>query len=77
MATYFRDVMNAIKTMHYRYGSGDVKEVWITGDGRIEVHAQGCGMKPRIWRGRLIGGPNAKQTIRMYGHQLTIIEIKE
>lgn len=72
MTTYYHDVTNAIKAMHGRYGIGDAKEVRIFADGRIEVHAQGCFMKPHIRRGRLIGWPNAKQTIRMYGHQLTI-----
>lgn len=77
MATHFHDVTNAIKTMHYRYGIGDVKEVRIFADGRIEVHAKGYSMKPHIRRGRLTGWPNAKQTIRMYGHQMTIMVVKE
>jgi len=73
MTTYYHDVMNAIKAMHYNYGIGDVKEIQIFADGRIEVHAQGYGMKPHIRRGRLRGWPDAKQTIRMYGHQKTIV----
>lgn len=70
---YFHELANAIKAMHYHYGIGDVKEVRILGDGRIEVHAQGFQMKPHIRRGRLSGRTHEKQTIKMYGHQLTFI----
>jgi hypothetical protein len=68
MKNYFDDINDAITTMHYLYGIGDVKEIRRFADGRIEVIAQGYYMKSHVRRGRIVGG----RTIKMYGHQLTI-----
>ncbi len=66
--TYFDYIKDAIETLHYRHGIGDIKEVRLYADGRVEVKAQGYGMKSHVRRGRIVG----VRTIKMYGHQLTI-----
>lgn len=37
--------------------------------------ATGYGMKPHTWRGRVVSGPFGKQTIKMYGRQMTVFVI--
>lgn len=72
MQTYFTQLNNAIKVMHYRYGIGDIQEIRQFADGRIKVVAKGYGMKPHTRRGTVSGESFGKRTIRLYGHQLTV-----
>jgi len=51
--TTFHELHNALKCMHSRYGIGDVKEIRKFADGRVEVTAQGYGMKPHVRKGRV------------------------
>jgi len=71
MKTYFSDINNAIKTMHYRYGIGDINEIRQFADGRIELATQGFGMSKRTARGRIQRNGN-KSTVFIYRHQLTV-----
>ena len=72
--TYYNDINNAIKTMHWRYGVGDIKQILRFADGRVEVIAQGFQMKPHKRRGRIVKSKTG-QTIKLYGRQMTVIEI--
>jgi len=74
MTHYFHDVNNAIKALHYRHGIGDIKEIMRFADGRIELTAQGFGMKPHTRKGRIVIGKRAHtHTVKMYGHQMTVM----
>lgn len=70
--SYFAQLNNAIKLMHYRHGVGDIQEIRQFADGRIEVTAKGYGMKPHTRRGTVSGETFGKRTIRLYGHRLTV-----
>ena len=77
MKTYFKQLGDAIKTMHYRHGVGDIQEIRQFADGRIAVIAKGYGMKPHVRHGTVIGKTFGKRIIRLYGHQLTVVIIGE
>jgi hypothetical protein len=72
MKTYFQHLSNAIKTMHYRYGVGDIQEIKQFGNGKVEIIAKGYGMKPHKRRGHVTGENFGKRTIKLYGHQMTV-----
>lgn len=70
--TYFAQLNNAIKVMHYRYGIGDIQEIRQYAAGKIEVTAKGYGMKPHTRRGTVSGETFGKRTIHLYGHRMTV-----
>lgn len=78
MKTYVESKDYLVKCLHYRYGVGDIREIGYYVDGRIEVVAQGYGMKPHTRRGRIISNPKSGScTVKMYGHQITGIVVGE
>lgn len=73
MKTTYSDITNALKIMHYNYGIGDIKEIRLFADGRIEIIAKGFNMKPHKRTGRMLPTKRAyTQTIKIYGHQRTV-----
>lgn len=72
---YFEAINGAIKTMHYKWGIGDIVEIKHFADGRIEVTAKCHGMKHHIRRGSITGEMFGKRTIKIYRHQMTITVI--
>lgn len=65
-------MLNAIKTMHYRYGKGDIQQIRQFADGTIELEACCYSAKPHVRRGHVVQKPGNRQTIYLYGHQMTI-----
>lgn len=70
---YFTSVFGMIKCLHYRAGVGDIVESRVFGNGRIEVTAKGCGMRPHHRRGRQIDLGKGRTRIHLYGKQLTAV----
>jgi hypothetical protein len=73
---YYPDIDNAIRTMHYEYGIGDIQEIRYFADGAIEITSKGYGMKPHIRKGSIVK-IGYRNRIRLYGHQLTVTIVKE
>ena len=71
MGTYYQDINNAITTMHYNYGKGDITHIRRFADGRIEIDAKRTSCIPHTSRGHIITN-GAKSTIKIYGHQKTV-----
>ena len=72
MKRYFQDINSAIKILHNQFGVGDIQTIQRFADGRVEVEAKGYGMKPHKRKGRIVQSKTG-QTVRMYGHQLTVV----
>lgn len=72
MTRYFFLTGNAIRTLHYRYGKGDIQEIRQFVDGRIEVESCCYSDKPHVRRGHVIQKPGNRRTIYLYGHQMTV-----
>ena len=74
--TYINDLNYLIKCLHYRHGIGDIRQIQRFADGRVELVAQGYGMKPHTRRGRIISNPKpGSYTVKMYRHQITGIVV--
>ncbi len=72
MTNLFFSIENAIRTLHYHYGRGDLEYIQRFADGRIVIRSRCYSCKPHIRQGRIVQKPGNKQTIYLYGHQLTV-----
>ncbi len=71
---HFEKVENMISVLHYRHGIGDIKETRRYADGRIEIIAQGYGMRPHVRRGSIVYDVKTQKcTVKLYGRQLTAV----
>jgi hypothetical protein len=61
-------VLQAVKSLNARYGYGDVQNLKLFLDGRIEFVVKGFQMRPQTRRGQLV---NAR-TVKALRHQMTI-----
>lgn len=76
MAKYYETLFSAIKAMHREHSVGDVEEIGVFADGRIEVTAKRGSYRPDTHTGRFVTksahAPFGKFTIYMYGRQRTV-----
>lgn len=76
MTYYYHDINNAIKSLHARYGKGDILSIYhhdaiSSLKTKITVTAQRVSCKPHEVIGQLIKNGN-KTTIKIYRRQMTV-----
>jgi len=72
MKIYYDDLHNAIKTLHYAYGKGDIVQIRQFADGVLEVEAKKTWCKNHVSKGHLTCMGNNKYRINLYRHQKTV-----
>lgn len=71
-SSFWNDLNSLVKCLHHRYGVGDIKEICRYADGKVEVEAEGFGMKRHTRKGHIIRNfDTGSYTVKMYRHQLT------